>query len=83
MTPVSARPVDEPQKVNRNVFCKNYDVCLDLAISRGWQNFTCEMCASFSAMQKMPAQWRQDGLRCAAVIAVLWGLMVMPEDDSL
>jgi len=78
MNPVPARPVDELQMVSRRVFCKSYAVCLDLALSRGWQSFSCGHCASFSPEQRSPLDWREDAQSCADLLSVIFGLVIMP-----
>jgi hypothetical protein len=79
MNPVQARPVDELQKVNRNVLCKHYDGCLDVALSQGWKSFSCGSCACFSLIQKSPLEWEEDMLRCGALLGVVFGRRIMPE----
>jgi hypothetical protein len=79
MNPVQARPVDELQRVHRNVFCENYDCCLDFTLLKGWRNFSCASCACCSLMQKTPADWEEDMLRCGALVGVVFGLLIMPE----
>ncbi len=32
----------------RNLFCNHYDDCLDEAVKKGWNSFTCVRCASFT-----------------------------------
>ena len=31
-------------EMHRNLFCQNYDGCLDEAVKRGWNSFTCVRC---------------------------------------
>lgn len=81
MNPVPARAVEELHRVHRNVFCKHYDRCLDLALRRAWKSFSCERCQCFSLLQKEPLDWEEDGLRCGAVLGVVFGFIGMPETD--
>lgn len=50
-------PIDLPQTINpeagprragvethRNLNCRYYDACLDEAVKRGWQSFSCAKC---------------------------------------
>jgi len=32
---------------HRNLFCAHYDDCLDEAVKRGWNSFTCTRCPLF------------------------------------
>ncbi|MCI0673545.1 MAG: hypothetical protein L0Y64_24105, partial [Myxococcaceae bacterium] len=54
-------PTDLPQTINpeagpkragveahRNLNCYHYDGCLDEAVRRGWQSFTCMKCPLYS-----------------------------------
>jgi len=33
----------------RNLFCNHYDDCLDEAVKKGWNSFTCVRCPQFAA----------------------------------
>ena len=33
-----------PRKGNRNVFCSDYNNCLDVAIERSWNSWNCGQC---------------------------------------
>jgi hypothetical protein len=81
MSPVQARPVKELSRVNRKIFCKHYECCLDLAISRRWQSFSCARCTGFSPAQKPGTEWEEDALGCGALISVVFGRRIMPETD--
>jgi len=78
MNPIPARPVEELQKVSRNVLCTSYDNCLDLALSKGWQNFSCRNCAAFSPIQKTALDWEEDALRCGALVGIVFYFQSMP-----
>jgi len=60
-------PSDLPQTINpeagpkragveshRNLNCHHYDNCLDEAVRRGWQSFTCARCPLYA--QESPPQ---------------------------
>ena len=34
-------------EMHRNLFCAHYDACLDEAVKRGWNSFTCLRCAFY------------------------------------
>lgn len=62
-------PVELPAPINpegglrqsveshRNLFCANYDGCLDEAVKRGWNSFTCVRCALYKTTEE-----EEDGL---------------------
>lgn len=80
MNPVQARPVDELQRVTRNVLCKHYDGCLDVALSQGWKSFSCESCTDFNLLQKSPLAWREDAMCCSSLLSVIFGWNGFLED---
>ncbi len=78
MNPISARAVEEPGRVNRNVLCEHYEDCLDVTLSRDWPGFSCESCGSFSPAQKSPLAWYEDAQSCADLIEVVFGWWIVP-----
>ena len=34
----------QPLNESRNVFCRSYDSCLDLAVKKNWRSWTCAKC---------------------------------------
>lgn len=34
---------------HRNLFCEYYDGCLDLAVKKGWNSFTCVRCPKYNS----------------------------------
>lgn len=67
-TPVPYVSVESSEQVKRNVFCKHYGVCLDHAIERNWQGFSCEECREYEREGMEREQWDEDGFRCTALI---------------
>ncbi len=39
----------------RNLFCSHYDDCLDEAVKKGWNSFTCVRCPMFAAATQAAA----------------------------
>lgn len=72
--PICARAVEEPQRVERKVFCKHSERCLDVALSRGWANFSCKSCADFDPVERSAREWIEDGSQCADLLSVVFGL---------
>jgi hypothetical protein len=68
ITPIPCRQVCSPEMVKRHVFCRHYDTCLDYAIQKNWQAFSCELCASFEREKRSILEWNEDHTRCAALV---------------
>lgn len=60
LCPISAKPVEEAAKVQRNVMCRFYDECLDIAIEADWENFSCLKCSEYMQTKRMPDQWLEE-----------------------
>ena len=56
---------------SRFVFCKNYEICLNLAITRHWNSFTCEECNNYGFAKGSPVKWLADNLKCWELIDAL------------
>lgn len=67
-TPISYEAVDTSQKVKRNVFCKRYSACLDVAIEKNWAGFSCEECKAYERERMDREQWDEDHHRCITLI---------------
>jgi hypothetical protein len=35
-------------EAHRNLFCSEYDACLNEAVKRGWNSFTCVRCPNYA-----------------------------------
>lgn len=68
ITPVACKPVCNPEMVKRHVFCRHYDTCLDYAIQKNWQAFSCEMCTGFELEKRTILEWNEDHTRCATLV---------------
>ena len=40
----------------RNLFCGHYDDCLDEAVKKGWNSFTCVRCSHFALASATAAE---------------------------
>jgi hypothetical protein len=38
---------------HRNLFCGNYDACLDEAVKRAWNSWTCTRCIQFAVQPQI------------------------------
>jgi hypothetical protein len=41
-------------EAHRNLFCPSYDECLNEAVKRGWNSFTCVRCPNYTIAQVSP-----------------------------
>ena len=41
-------------EAHRNLFCSHYDECLNEAVKRGWNSFTCVRCPNYALTQVAP-----------------------------
>ncbi len=55
--------------VCRNVFCRRYGTCLDYAIKKEWNGFSCEKCNSFELLELDENEWREDYSRCRTLLS--------------
>lgn len=39
---------------HRNLYCKQYDRCLDFSVQRGWASFSCHTCVFFPCQENAP-----------------------------
>ena len=44
----------QPQNETRNVFCRSYDSCLDLAVKKNWRSWTCGKCPLLAHESEKP-----------------------------
>jgi hypothetical protein len=80
-TPDSSKPVINPRPAlsferteqipNRYVFCRNYDFCLNFAISQNWESFDCEACSNFEFLKCSPDKWLAESVGCWELIDAL------------
>ena len=54
-TPLAGALRDEESvEVERNLYCRNYDACLHLAVKKGWEGWSCAQCPLFSHRGEEP-----------------------------
>ena len=41
-------------EAHRNLFCTSYDECLNEAVKRGWNSFTCVRCPNYTINHAAP-----------------------------
>jgi hypothetical protein len=64
MAPVPCKAARLFRKVNRRVFCRHYDSCLDYAVEKNWSGFSCEACNSYEFLPGDMAQNDDDYTVC-------------------
>jgi hypothetical protein len=71
MTPMPAPTVMNATSVPRKVLCSNYGSCLDTAVNKGWEGFSCEKCYDYQSVTWDREQWIEDNMKCMALIYVI------------
>jgi len=67
----SPRPAPAWEKVGavqRRFGCANYSACLDVAVRKEWEGFTCLGCPAFRAAPVDPVETTEMALRCLRLI---------------
>jgi len=68
--PVRYMAVENCYEVRRNVFCRYYGECLDLAISKRWPGFSCLNCESYEQETLNIEELKEEYARCVAFASV-------------
>jgi len=66
-------PALESLTPDRQVMCRYYDSCLNLAVKRRWFGFACRECCDFQKIGWRADEWTQDALACAKLICAAFG----------
>lgn len=69
--PLPVEAVQEPARVRRRVLCLHYGDCLDLAVQRRWDGFTCGECRAYRSIARCPESWIEDALACRALLRAM------------
>lgn len=78
--PRPAVPPTRPSLVDREVMCRSYHQCLDLAVGEGWPGFSCSQCRAFEREHlEDPDWWNEQGERARWL---LYNAGLMPESLS-
>ncbi len=69
MNPIRAsRKLKAPQ-APRNVLCRHYNHCLDIAIEKGWDAFSCSQCSDYALEAGGDAEyWEEQDWRSANLL---------------
>jgi hypothetical protein len=65
---MAAAPMEDLRKNFRRVFCEHYGTCLDYAIKREWQGFSCVYCSAYSIEKKSSKEWASEARRCSKLV---------------
>lgn len=66
---VNPQPTPETADPSRRFFCRFYEGhCLDLAVSRQWDGFTCDRCEAYEPVVLDRDEWREDERSCMALV---------------
>jgi hypothetical protein len=68
--PVRYMAVESCDEVRRNVFCRHYGECLNLAIRKRWPGFSCQTCESYEQERLDGEALNDDHARCIALAFV-------------
>lgn len=68
--PTESGVVNRPSQVERKVMCASYQSCLDEAINRQWDGFSCQQCLAYRPLQLDQTEWIADSLACLALMYV-------------
>jgi hypothetical protein len=69
LNPVPTIPTAQPAKVLRHVLCVHYSECLDNALARQWESFSCASCRAFEMEAAGdPDWWNEQNIRSGQII---------------
>ena len=73
MNPTRAKPTTNPAKTQRRVFCAHYSLCLDVAITRQWEGFSCGSCGDYREEDTTgAAEWQAQAERCGKLLKAIF-----------
>jgi hypothetical protein len=68
--PIAFRAAKGSSRGERRVLCATYQHCLDEAVKRNWDGFSCIACSAFEPLQFDMGEWVLDSFACMALINV-------------
>ena len=68
LMPIACKSAANIGEVKRRVFCEHYDTCLNYALRKRWEGFSCERCEGYERKEMPPELWLHDALRCTTLI---------------
>jgi hypothetical protein len=80
LSPAPTKAAARSQDVRRNVYCTHYGTCLDYAIRKYWEGFTCDECDGYEREQMSPEDAHEEFIRCAALVYLI--VFSNPESSS-
>jgi hypothetical protein len=68
--PIAFKAAKGPSRGERRVLCATYQRCLDEAVKKNWDGFSCIECGAFHPLQFDLSEWVLDSFACIALINV-------------
>lgn len=69
MNPIQASRKSNARQASRNVLCRHYNHCLDIAIEKGWNGFSCSQCGDYAPEARGDAEyWEEQDWRSANLL---------------
>jgi hypothetical protein len=73
MNPTMSPQSNGVANLSRNVLCTRYSQCLDVAIDKGWQGFTCSQCETYDPEPPGGSlHWQEQAGRCRVLLTHLF-----------
>jgi hypothetical protein len=73
MNPTMSPQSNGVANLSRNVLCTHYAQCLDVAIDKGWQGFTCSQCETYEPEPPDESMhWQEQAGRCRVLLTHLF-----------
>jgi hypothetical protein len=73
VNPTPSRQIGNPAKIQRRVFCAHYPACLDLAVVRQWEGFSCGACGNYQKDgTTCGAYWQQQAEHCGKLLKAIF-----------
>ena len=79
LSPAPSKAATSLQEVRRNVYCTHYGTCLDYALRKCWDGFTCDGCDAYEREELSAEDAYEEFIRCLALIY----LIAFPEPEPL
>jgi|GEM_PF-5264203 len=70
--PSPCKPIANPRKITRRVFCVHYNLCLDLAVTSKREGFSCGSCGSYLEVDRTrAAHWQAQAESCGRLLKAI------------
>lgn len=73
VNPSPCKQICSPSKITRRVLCAQYPYCLDLAITRQWDGFSCGSCGDYQEEDTTrAADWQRQAECCGRLLKAVF-----------